>query len=53
MKFDPAPAPNQHVMLDPDPGLKVRIHPFINLCDLNDGFDKVLEDTGTDQKRLC
>ena len=53
MKLDPAPAPNQHVMLDPDPGLKVRIHPFINLCDLNDGFDKVLEDTGTDQKRLC
>ena len=53
MKFDPAPAPNQHVMLDPDPGLKVRIHPIINLCDLNDGFDKVLEDTGTDQKRLC
>ena len=43
MKLDPAPAPNQHVMLDPDPGLKVRIHPFINLCDLNDGFDKVLE----------
>ena len=24
--------------------LKVRIRPFINLCDLNDGFDKVLED---------
>ena len=51
MKLDPAPAPNQHVMLDPDPGLKVRIHPFINLCDLNDGFDKVLEKP--DQKRWC
>ena len=30
---------------DPNLGLKVpfRICPFINLCDLNDGFDKVLE----------
>ena len=40
---------------DPDPGfkslLKVRIRPFINLCDLNDGFDKVLEEP--DQKRQC
>ena len=24
--------------------LEVRIRPFINLCDLNDGFDKVLEE---------
>ena len=29
---------------DPDPGFKSRIRPFINLCDLNDGFDKVLEE---------
>ena len=35
---------------DPDPGLKVRIRirPLINLWDLNDGFDKVLEEP--DQK---
>ena len=31
--------------------LKVRIRPFINLCDLNDGFDKVLEEP--DQKGQC
>ena len=31
--------------------LKVRIRPFINLCDLNDGFDKVLE--VPDQKGQC
>ena len=38
---------------DPDPGLKVRIRirPFINLCDLNDGFDKFLKEP--DQKRQC
>ena len=36
---------------DPDPGLKVRIRPFINLCDLNDGCEKVLEEP--DQKRQC
>ena len=29
--------------------LEVRIRPFINLCDLNDGFDKVLEEP--DQKK--
>ena len=29
---------------DLDPGFKSRIRPFINLCDLNDGFDKVLEE---------
>ena len=31
--------------------LKVRIRPFINLCDPNEGFDKVLEEP--DQKRQC
>ena len=38
---------------DPDPSLKVRIriHPFINLCDLNDSFDMVLEEP--DQKGQC
>ena len=39
---------------DPDPGFKSpdpRIHPLINLCDLNDDFGKVLEEP--DQKRQC
>ena len=35
----------------PDPGLKVRICPLINLWDLNDGFDKILEEP--DQKGQC
>ena len=38
---------------DPDPSFKVRIRirPFIKLCVLNDGVDKVLEEL--DKKRLC
>ena len=36
---------------DPDPGLKSPNRPFINLCDINDDFDKVLEEP--DQKRQC
>ena len=36
---------------DPDLGLKVRIRPFINLCDLNDGFYKVVEEP--DEKGQC
>ena len=33
---------------NPDPGLKVRIRirPLLTLWDLNDGFDKVLEEPG-------
>ena len=29
--------------------VRIRIRPFINLCDLNDGFEKVLEEP--DQNR--
>ena len=38
---------------DPDPGFKSPDSDpsFINLCDLNDGFDKVLEEH--DQKGQC
>ena len=49
---------DQHVILDRSVFfliwirvLKVRIRPFINLSDLNYGYDKVLEEP--DQKRPC
>ena len=36
---------------NPDPVFKSPDPPIINLCDLNDGFEKVLEEP--DQKRQC